>query len=103
MSKSLRVYSVQASARKPLVDFMVESLRIAGCRLLFSSDPRYAPFVLTFETMSGERMGVVAYAFLATRTPTKNRPADERSFQIKYGKKERDNLHHLWIDPLGLY
>jgi len=46
-------------------------------------------------------MGVVAYAFLCTRTPTKNRPADERSFQIKYGK--RDGLEHtLFQDPLLL-
>jgi hypothetical protein len=51
-------------------------------------------------------MGVVAYAFRATRTPTKNRPSDERSFQIKYGSKEdyaEDNSHTLWQDPLGLF
>jgi hypothetical protein len=74
--------------------------------MLFCSDTRRAPFVLTFETATGERMGIVAYAFLATRTPTKNRPPDERSFQIKYGgKKERqeDNIHELWSDPFGLY
>ncbi len=51
-------------------------------------------------------MGVVAYAFRVTRTPTKNRPSDERSFQIKYGSKEdyaEDNSHELWQDPLGLF
>jgi hypothetical protein len=50
-------------------------------------------------------MGIVAYAFLATRTPTRNRPDDERSFQIKYGSKQvhpDDNGHALWQDPLGL-
>lgn len=103
MLHQLRTYSVHASARKPLVDFMLDSLRAAGCRILFNSDTRQAPFVITFETASGERMGIVAYAFLATRTPTKNRPKDERSFQIKYGKKEKDNLHELWVDPLGIY
>lgn len=65
--------------------------------------PNRAPFVLTFETATGERMGVVAYAFLATRTPTQNRPQDERSFQVKYGGK-RDNLDHaIFQDPLGLF
>lgn len=82
---------------------MVSALQAAGCRILFRSDQRSAPFVITFETSVGERMGIVAYAFLATRTPTKNRPADERSFQIKYGSKVDNNPHCLWNDPLGLY
>jgi len=61
---------------------------------------------MTFETPTGERIGIVAYAFLANRTPTKNRPPDERSFQIKYGSKEAyegENLHTLWQDPMGLF
>jgi hypothetical protein len=103
MLYKLRTYSVQAAARKPLVDFMIDGLRAAGCRLLFSSDTSQAPFVMTFETAGGERLGLVAYAFLATRTPTKHRPSDERSFQIKYGSKETNNLHELWQDPHGLY
>ncbi len=48
-------------------------------------------------------MGVIAYAFLATRTPTKNRPEDERSFQVKYGSKLEKNLHAIFQDPLGLF
>ncbi|WP_139215696.1 hypothetical protein [Methylobacterium sp. UNC300MFChir4.1] len=108
MILGLRQYRVQPSDREPLVRFMVEGLRDAGCRIIFASPPDRAPFVITFETPAGERMGVVAYAFLATRTPTKNRPPDERSFQIKYGPKLRDEdgspvLHRLWQDPLGLY
>jgi len=103
MLSKLRTYSVHAAARKPLLDFMMDSLSAAGCRLLFSSDASRAPFVLTFETAGGERLGLVAYAFLATRTPTKHRPSDERSFQIKYGSKETNNLHELWRDPHGLY
>lgn len=47
-------------------------------------------------------MGVVAYAFLATRTPTAKRPQDERSFQIKYGEKRGSELHEIWQDPLSL-
>lgn len=103
MLAGLARYRVLPSARKPLIDFMVAGLQAAGCRILFCSDTRTAPFIITFETPIGERMGVVAYAFLATRTPTKNRPVDERSFQIKYGSKLKDNTHRLWTDPLQLY
>jgi hypothetical protein len=84
---------------------MFEALRDCGCRILYASEPDRAPFVITFETTAGERLGIVAYAFLATRTPTKNRPADERSFQIKYGSKDEyqdSNLHELWQDRLGV-
>jgi hypothetical protein len=103
MFKELKTYSVQAASRKPLVDFMVSGLEAAGCRILFSSHTTRAPFVITFETPAGERLGVVAYAFLATRTPTRNRPDDERSFQIKYGSKDDRNEHLIWQDPQGLY
>jgi hypothetical protein len=82
---------------------MLSSLESAGCRKIFCSGDRTAPFVITFETSTGERLGIVAYAFLATRTPTKNRPEDERSFQIKYGSKAGSATHPLWMDRLGLY
>jgi hypothetical protein len=95
-------YSVQRASRKPLVDFMLDGLRDVGCRILYASDPSEAPFVVTFETAAGERMGIVAYAFLANRTVTTNRPKDERSFQVKYGPDDK-KLHTLWQDPLGLY
>lgn len=101
-----RYYKVKASARGPLLRFMLDGLRGAGCRVLFASPPDRAPFVITFETQDGERMGVAAYAFLATRTPTRNRPQDERSFQVKYGEKRdfvTDNSHVLWQDPMGLF
>jgi hypothetical protein len=102
----LRYYKTKASAREPLLRFMLDGLRTAGCRILFCSPPDRAPFVITFETRHGERMGIVAYAFLATRTPTRNRPDDERSFQIKYGSKQdyaEDNAHVFWQDPLSLF
>lgn len=98
----IRTYGVNLSARRPLITFMLESLRGAGCRIIHEPDPTTAPFVVTFEAPNGERMGIVAYAFLATRTPTKNRPDDERSFQIKYGPDDK-KLHELWQDPLGIY
>lgn len=99
----LETFDVQPAARRPLVDFMLSSLESAGCRKLFCSGDRTAPFIITFETATGERMGIVAYAFLATRTPTKHRPEDERSFQIKYGSKAGNATHPLWMDRLGLY
>jgi hypothetical protein len=106
MIPGLRTYSVNARARGPLVRFMTGALVEAGCRIIHSTPPDRAPFVIVFETQSGERMGIVAYAFLVTRTPTTNRPEDERSFQIKYESKDdyRDaNSHELWQDPLGMF
>lgn len=106
MIQGLRTYSVNAKARRPLVDYMTSALLAAGCKIIHSSSPDRAPFIVAFETPSGERMGIVAYAFLATRTPTRNRPSDERSFQIKYGGKASyadDNAHELWQDPLGMF
>jgi hypothetical protein len=106
MILNLPTYRVSAAAREPLLRFMLESLRASGCRILYASEPNLAPFVVSFEAPDGRRMGVVAYAFLITRTPTRNRPPDERSFQVKYGSKESyadNNLHMLWQDPLGLF
>ena len=100
---ALRTYRVSPSARKPLLDFMVSGLESSRCRIIYRSEPDKAPFVITFETVSGERIGVVAYAFRATRTPTTNRPEDERSFQVKYGDKKDNKPHLLWQDPLGLF
>jgi hypothetical protein len=85
---------------------MTGALLRSGCKIVHSSSADSAPFVIAFETPEGERLGIVAYAFLATRTPTKNRPKDERSFQIKYGSKESyasNNEHELWQDPLGMF
>ena len=106
MILGLRFYKTKAHAREPLLEFMLAGLKAAGCRILFVSPADRAPFIITFETSEGERMGIVAYAFLATRTPTQNRPEDERSFQVKYGSKEDyadDNEHRLWQDSLGLF
>jgi hypothetical protein len=106
MILGLRTYPVQRAARQPLIEFMVKGLQSAGCRILFASDAGSAPFIITAETSTGERLGIVAYAFLATCTPTRNRPPDERSFQIKYGGKQKyieDNNHEIWQDPFGLF
>lgn len=97
-----RHYTVSRKSKEPIVGFMLEALTTAGCRILQHSDPSIAPFQVSFETPLGERMGIIAYAFLANTKLTKNRPADEHRFQVKYGKKD-GKLHPLWQDPFGLY
>lgn len=100
--EAYRTYGVSRKDRQPLLDFMVEALRGEGCRILHSSPASEAPFRITFETARGERMGIVAYAFLANSRLTKNRPDDEHRFQLKYSSKD-GLLHDLWQDPFGLY
>lgn len=97
-----RPYVVSGAHRQPLLNFITRALRLAGCRILFESSPTRAPFRVTFETPDGERIGIIAYAFLANQKITKNRPADEHRFQVKYGSKD-GHLHELWQDPYGLY
>lgn len=97
-----RTYKVIARDREPLVEFMVQALEQAGCRVLHRPAADRAPFRITFETPEGERIGIVAYAFLANTKLTKNRPDDEHRFQVKYGANDGE-LHEVWQDPYGLY
>jgi hypothetical protein len=101
-SPAPRIYRVQRKDREPLLSFILHALRDAGCQILYSSPPTQAPFQITFETQDGERLGIIAYAFLANSRPTANRPADEHRFQIKYGS-DFASLHEIWQDPCGLY
>ena len=99
-----RTYRVSARDREPLVEWMCSALRNEGCRILYRSPADSAPFRITFETKEGERMGVIAYAFLANHNKIRNRPEDEHRFQIKYGNKtEADPRLDVWHDPSGLY
>jgi hypothetical protein len=84
------------------VEFIRSALEEAGCRILFEPDPGTAPYRFTFETPAGERLGIVVYAFFANSQLTKNRPADEHRFQVKYGPDTKA-LHRLWQDPYLLY
>lgn len=102
LQESPRLYNVLAREREPLLAFMVDALQSQGCRILYQSSPDRAPFRVTFETPEGERLGIVAYAFLANTKVTRNRPEDEHRFQVKYGSKDGE-LHPLWQDPYGLY
>jgi hypothetical protein len=98
----LREYRVSARDREPLIEFIVNSLQGCGCRIIHRPSPHRAPFRFIFETEEGERFGIVAYAFLANQRTTKNRPADEHRFQVKYGANDGE-LHEIWQDPYGLY
>ncbi|MCB9743357.1 MAG: hypothetical protein H6740_12215 [Alphaproteobacteria bacterium] len=102
--RHLGVSALQGSARdkQPLLEFILEGLRAAGCTILNHSPPDEAPFRISFETFGGERMGVLAYAFFANKVRTKNRPEDEHRFQVKYGSKTHE-LQVIHQDPFGIY
>jgi len=102
LDETPRAYGVSAKDREPLIAFMLDALRGAGCQIIHEPSPTSAPFRITFETPTGERIGLMVYAFLANSRLTKNRPDDEHRFQIKYGSK-LSGLHDLWQDPFGLY
>lgn len=95
-------FSVSRNQKAPLLAFILSALDAAGCRVLHCSDPSEAPFRISFEAPDGERLGIIAYAFLANSRTTRNRPVDEHRFQVKYGPKTGE-LHEFWQDPFGLY
>lgn len=97
-----REYGVNPRAKGELLQFILQALKQCGCTVLCHSEPSLAPLRLTFEAPNGERMGIIVYAFFANQRLTKNRPADEHRFQIKYGSKD-GQLHELWQDPYELY
>jgi hypothetical protein len=93
-----KTYSVSRSDKEPLLRFIIEALEIRGCRILSASPPNRAPFYVTFETESGLRSGLLAYAFFANTKATLHRPEDEHRFQIKYGSELRGVLE-VCLDP----
>ena len=98
-------FPAQRSSRQPLLDFILADLKASRCQILFHTEADRIPFRITFETPYGERMGVVVYPAYANRKETKNRPADEWRFQLKYGQKPRGEprIVNLWQDPADLY
>lgn len=97
-----RLYSVSPLSKKPLVAFIVDALQACGCRIIHTPDPGSAPLRFTFEAPDGSRLGIMVYAFFANSKKTKNRPADEHRFQIKYSSDDKQE-HEIWQDPYGLY
>ena len=97
-----RRYRVSAHDKEPLLAFVHEALEGQGCRIIKSTEPGEAPFRISFETRTGERLAILCYAFLANTRLTRNRPADEHRFQVKYGPDDGE-LHEIWRDPFGVY
>ena len=94
-------YSVSRADKEPLLAFLVKALEMRDCRVVYASEASRAPFYIVFDTPSGERQGVLVYAFFANSTPTKNRPPDEHRFQIKYGSDLKGVLE-VAVDPCNL-
>jgi hypothetical protein len=97
-----RCYAVSRSDREPLIDFFIEGLAKAGCSILHRPEPRLAPFRIVLETPWQDRIGIILYAFRSTCRVTRNRPADESRFQVKYGPRTNE-LHPIFDDPFHLY
>ena len=98
-----RTYSVSLRDKEPLLRFLHDALSASGCRIIWSSSGNEAPFRISFETPTAERLGVIVYAFFANAKETRNRPNDEYRMQVKYGQKQLDNVHLLYQDPFRLY
>lgn len=96
-----KVHGVSAHDKAPLLDFVRRALEMRGCKVLHTSPLNRAPFHVVFETAGAERMSVLVYAFLANSKATKNRPADEHRFQIKYGG-DLSGVLDVAVDPLGV-
>jgi hypothetical protein len=101
IGEAYKTWAVRRSDREPLLRFIHQGLEEGGCRIIHSTGPETEPFLITFETPSGERIGVLCYAFLANSKTTKNRPDDEHRFQVKFGSDPRAFLT-VYQDPLEL-
>lgn len=62
-----RTYRVQPRDRAPLLAFILKALEAAGCQIIHRPSPETAPFRITYQAPTGERAGIVAYAFFANR------------------------------------
>jgi hypothetical protein len=91
-------YSVSRSDKEPLRTFILEALEMRQCRIVHASEADRAPFYVVFDTPTGERHGVLIYAFFANTKQIKSRPPDEHRFQVKYGGNLRGVLE-IAIDP----
>jgi Methylase-associated X1 len=94
-----KTYSVSERDKEPLLSFVREALEVRGCVVLYASPARQAPFHIVLELPGGERLSVLVYAFFANSEPTRNRPADEHRFQVKYGGNLKGVLD-VAVDPL---
>lgn len=96
-----KVYTVSAHDKAPLLEFIQAALVLRGCTIVHASPADRAPFFIVFNLPGGERMSVLAYAFLANAKATKNRPTDEHRFQVKYGG-DLSGVIDVATDPYGI-
>lgn len=98
---SWKLYGVSAHDKAPLLRFILDALELRRCKVVYASSPARAPFHIVFELPGGERLSLLAYAFLANSKVTKGRPEDEHRFQIKYGG-DLSGVIDVAVDPLGV-
>lgn len=96
-----KVYSVSARDKEPLLKFIRDALEARGCTIRHVGPANRAPFHIVLDLPGGERLSLLVYAFLANAKVTKNRPADEHRFQIKYGG-DLSGVIDVAVDPLGV-
>ena len=95
-----------SSSRTPVVELLLAGIVEGGGRVVSCSFPRrmVAPIFIAAEDKDNHRYGLLAYPFTTTRRATKNRPATEHRFQIRYGDPERVRLepNPVGHDPAGV-
>ncbi|MDQ4408136.1 hypothetical protein RBU00_19715 [Rhizobium sp. AN63] len=96
-----KIYSVSRSDKAPLLAFVRGALEAHDCRIVYASEPDRAPFYVVYDGPTGDRQGLLVYAFFANSKLTKNRPEDEHRFQIKYGSNLKGILE-VAVDPSQL-
>ncbi len=105
-SKRTYVRTYERVVRREHHTFIADAVRRAGGRVLWSSGSDVAPLFLAAEDATGETIGLMAYAFLANRKPTRNRPDDEHRAQLRYGDVNDPNWraqhHPVGFDPASV-
>ncbi len=100
-----KLYRISES-RTPVVDLLLRGIEDGGGRLVSCSFPakKLAPIYIGAEDNDNHRFGLVVYPFTTTRRTTRNRPATEHRFQIRYGDptRVRSELNPIGHDPAGV-
>lgn len=100
-----KLYRISRS-RTPVVDLLLKGVEDGGGRVVSCSFPakQLAPIFIGVEDGHNHRYGLLVYPFTTTRRATKNRPATENRFQIRYGDPERvrRELNPVGHDPAGV-
>jgi hypothetical protein len=100
-----KIYRISTS-RSAVIGVLRRAVDASGGRVLSCSFPeeKVAPVFMGAEDGDGHRFGLLVYPFTTTDNVIKNRPADERRFQIRYGdpQRVRQESNPLGHDPAGV-